>query len=48
MEAGYTFPRVSGTSAGAIVSAILAAGFDQLTPDQVEHITMTLSQISRR
>ena len=42
MEAGYTFPRVSGTSAGAIVSAILAAGFDQLTPEQVEHITMTL------
>jgi len=42
MEAGYTFSRVSGTSAGAIVSAILAAGFDQLTPEQVEHITMTL------
>lgn len=25
-EAGYTFPRVAGTSAGAIVSALLAAG----------------------
>ncbi len=42
MEAGYTVPRVAGTSAGAIVSAILAAGFDQLTPEQVEQIAMTL------
>lgn len=42
MEAGYAFPRVAGTSAGSIVSAILAAGFDKLTPEQVERITMTL------
>lgn len=26
MDAGYTFPRVAGTSAGAIVGALLAAG----------------------
>ncbi|UQX11528.1 patatin-like phospholipase family protein [Candidatus Mycobacterium methanotrophicum] len=42
MEAGYTIPRVSGTSAGAIVSAVLAAGFDQLTPYEVKEIAMTL------
>jgi len=42
MEAGYAFERVSGTSAGSIVGAILAAGADQLTPEQVEQLTMTL------
>ena len=42
MEAGYAFQRVSGTSAGSIVGAILAAGADQLTPEQVEQLTMTL------
>jgi NTE family protein len=42
MEAGYRFPRVSGTSAGSIVGAILAAGADQLSPEQVEELTMTL------
>ena len=42
MEAGYAIQRVSGTSAGSIVGAILAAGGDQLTPEQVEQITMTL------
>ena len=31
MEAGYAIQRVSGTSAGSIVGAILAAGADQLT-----------------
>ncbi|ORV96940.1 patatin-like phospholipase family protein [Mycobacterium kyorinense] len=42
MEAGYEIPRVSGTSAGSIVGAILAAGHDQLTPEEVRHLTMTL------
>ena len=42
MEAGYGIQRVSGTSAGSIVGAILAAGADQLTPGQVEQLTMTL------
>jgi NTE family protein len=42
MEAGYGIQRVSGTSAGSIVGAILAAGADQLTPEQVEQLTMTL------
>jgi NTE family protein len=42
MEAGYEIERVSGTSAGSIVGAILAAGADQLTPEQVEQITMTV------
>lgn len=42
MEAGYQIPRVSGTSAGSIVGAILAAGYDQLTPEEVRHLTMTV------
>ncbi|WP_292981795.1 patatin-like phospholipase family protein [Mycobacterium sp.] len=42
MEAGYAIQRVSGTSAGSVVGAILAAGADQLTPEQVEQLTMTL------
>ena len=42
MEAGYAIQRVSGTSAGSIVGAILAAGADELTPEQVEQLTMTL------
>jgi NTE family protein len=42
MEAGYDIQRVSGTSAGSIVGAILAAGADQLSPEQVEQLTMTL------
>ena len=29
MRAGYTFPRVAGTSAGAIVAALLAAGIGE-------------------
>jgi NTE family protein len=42
MEAGYAIQRVSGTSAGSVVGAILAVGADQLGPEQVEQITMTL------
>src|SRR5215469_9242809 len=44
MEAGYSIQRVSGTSAGSIAGAILAAGSngDQLTPDEVKQLTMTL------
>jgi NTE family protein len=42
MEAGYAIQRVSGTSAGSIVGAILAAGSDQLTPEQVRDLAMNL------
>lgn len=42
MEAGYAVQRVSGTSAGSVVGAILAAGADELTPEQVEQLTMSL------
>jgi NTE family protein len=42
MEAGYSFPRVAGTSAGSVVGAILAAGADQLTSEQVKHLTMAV------
>jgi NTE family protein len=44
MEAGYSVPRVSGTSAGSIVGAILAAAqqCNQLTPDQVRELAMNL------
>jgi NTE family protein len=44
MEAGYTAPRVSGTSAGAVVGAIVAAGQqgNQLSPDQVRGLAMNL------
>ena len=40
LEAGYAIQRVSGTSAGSVVGAILAAGADELTPAQVEQLTM--------
>ncbi|MBO0863928.1 MAG: patatin-like phospholipase family protein, partial [Mycobacterium sp.] len=44
MEAGYSVPRVSGTSAGSVVGAILAAAQqgNQLTPDQVRELAMNL------
>jgi NTE family protein len=44
MEAGYSVQRVSGTSAGSIAGAILAAGSkgDQLTPDEVKQLTLTV------
>ncbi|WP_343599860.1 patatin-like phospholipase family protein [Mycobacterium sp.] len=42
MEAGYQIPRVSGTSAGSIVGAILAAGVDTLSTGQVRDIAMNL------
>jgi NTE family protein len=45
MEAGYAIQRVSGTSAGSVVGAILAAGTrgaDQLTPDEVKQLAMTV------
>jgi NTE family protein len=44
MEAGYSIRRVSGTSAGSIAGSILAAGSkgDQLTPDEVKQLTMTV------
>ncbi|MCV7402142.1 patatin-like phospholipase family protein [Mycobacterium fragae] len=46
MEAGYAVQRVSGTSAGSVVGAILAAGSRggdyQLTPEQVRELAMTV------
>jgi NTE family protein len=42
MEAGYSIRRVVGTSAGSVVGAILAAGGDRLTPEQIKHLTMSL------
>jgi NTE family protein len=42
LEAGYSIPRVAGTSAGSVVGAILAAGAGQLTPEEIRHLTMTL------
>jgi NTE family protein len=45
MEAGYAVQRVSGTSAGSVVGAILAAGTqgaEQLTPDEVKQLAMTV------
>ncbi|WP_343571774.1 patatin-like phospholipase family protein [Mycobacterium sp.] len=42
LEAGYAIQRVSGTSAGSVVGAILAAGADQLGPEDVERLTMAL------
>jgi NTE family protein len=42
MEAGYEIPRISGTSAGSVVGAILAAGLGQLTPEEVRQLTMTV------
>jgi NTE family protein len=42
MDAGYEIPRISGTSAGSVVGAILAAGFEQLTPEEVRQLTMTV------
>ena len=45
MEAGYAIQRVSGTSAGSVVGAILAAGTqgaEQLTPDEVKQLAMTV------
>jgi NTE family protein len=45
MEAGYAIQRVSGTSAGSVVGAILAAGTqgaEPLTPDEVKQLAMTV------
>jgi len=42
LEAGYAIQRVAGTSAGSVVGAILAAGADQLGPEDVERLTMAL------
>ncbi len=45
MDAGYAIERVSGTSAGSVVGAILAAGTqgsEQLTPDEVKQLALTV------
>ena len=44
MEAGYTAQRVSGTSAGSIVGAIVAAASQggQMTPDEVKELALEL------
>ena len=45
MEAGYTAQRVSGTSAGSIVGAIVAAAEqgEQMTPEQVKELALSLN-----
>jgi NTE family protein len=45
MQAGYAIQRVSGTSAGSVVGAILAAGSQgdhQLTAEEVKQLAMTV------
>jgi NTE family protein len=44
MDAGYRAQRVSGTSAGSIVGAVVAAASmgDQLTPEEVKELTLQL------
>lgn len=43
MNAGYSFPRVSGVSAGSVVGAILAAASkgDQLTSQEVKELALS-------
>ncbi len=43
MDAGYTFPRVSGVSAGSVVGAILAGASkgDQLTSQEVKELALS-------
>lgn len=43
MDAGYTFPRVSGVSAGSVVGAILAAASkgEQLTGEEVKELALS-------
>jgi NTE family protein len=45
MEAGYTAQRVSGTSAGSIVAAIVAAAAEgqQMTPAEVKELALSLN-----
>lgn len=44
MDAGYSFKRVSGVSAGSVVAAILAAASkaDQLTGDEVRELALSV------
>jgi NTE family protein len=45
MDAGYAIQRVSGTSAGSVVGAIVAAGTQgsqQLTPHEVKQLALTV------
>ena len=44
MDAGYRAQRVSGTSAGSIVGAVVAAASmgDQLTPEEVKELALQL------
>ena len=44
MDAGYTFKRASGTSAGSVVAAILAAASkgDQLTSGEVKELALSV------
>jgi NTE family protein len=43
MDAGYSFPRVSGVSAGSVVAAVLAAASngDQLTSQEVKELALS-------
>jgi NTE family protein len=43
MDAGYTAQRVSGTSAGSVVGAIVAAAGQQLTGEQVKELTLGIN-----
>lgn len=42
MDAGYSIRRVSGVSAGSVVAAILAAGSDRLTGEQVKELAFSV------
>src|ERR1700755_3120196 len=42
MDAGYSIRRVSGVSAGSVVAAILAAGADQLSSQEVKELAFSV------
>jgi len=41
-DAGYRIRRISGTSAGSLVGAVVAAGLDRLTGADLRHLAMSL------
>src|SRR6202034_3347168 len=42
MDAGYSIKRVSGVSAGSVVAAILAAGAERLTSQEVKELAFSV------
>src|SRR5271163_3004645 len=42
MDAGYSFPRVSGVSAGSEVAAILAAASNELTSAAIKELAFSV------